>query len=406
MNRRPVVVTGMGIISALGPDVSAFADGLRAGRCGISKLTLFDAVGSRSELCGQAPEPELPELVARGALPQHTSRPDRFGLRAALSAAAEARLGSQELSGAAILFGIGTGGASETEDYLRALLADSDPALPQATQLIPHQPAAVTDLVARALGAGGPRSTIMTACSSSAIAISQALDLISLGRVELALAGGAEGLCRLTCAGFSALRATAPELCRPFDIERKGLNLGEGAAVLVLESEEHARRRGARSYAYLRGAGLSCDAHHMTAPHPEGAGALRAMRAALRDAQLPPEAVGYINAHGTGTPHNDAAESAAVRALLGPRAAQVPISSIKSMVGHTLGAAGAIEAVASVLALVDESLPPTVHLQTPDPAFGLDFIQGDSRAARVDVVMSASFAFGGNNAVLVFSRAP
>lgn len=405
MSRRPVVVTGMGIISALGVDLPAFAEGMRAGRCGIGKLTLFDAAGSRSELCGQAPEPELPELGPPAALPRHTSRPDRFGLRAALSAAADAGLGRRELAGAAVLFGIGTGGAPETEDYLRALIAAPDPPLPLPQQLIPHQPAAVTDLVARVLVAGGPRSTIMTACSSSAIAISQALDLISLGRVEVALAGGAEGLCRLTCAGFSALRATAPELCRPFDIERKGLNLGEGAAALVLESEEHARHRGARIYAYLRGAGLSCDAHHMTAPHPEGAGALRAMRAALHDARLPPEAVGYINAHGTGTPHNDAAESAAVRALLGARADKVPISSIKSMVGHTLGAAGAIEAVASVLALVDESLPPTAHLQTPDPAFGLDFILGAARPARVEVVMSASFAFGGNNAVLVFSRA-
>lgn len=408
--RRPVVVTGMGIISALGRDLAAFADGLRAGRCGIGPLTLFDAAGSRSELCGQAPAPELPELMARGALPRHTSRPDRFGLRAALDAVADAGLSAGALGDAAVLWGIGTGGAAETEDYLRALLAEDaegaqELALPPAQKLISHQPAAVTDLVARALAAGGPRSTIMTACSSSAIALSQAMDLIALGRVEVALAGGAEGLCRLTCAGFSALRATSPELCRPFDIERKGLNLGEGAAMLVLESEEHARRRGARIYAYLRGAGLSCDAHHMTAPHPEGAGALRAMQAALRDARLQPENIGYINAHGTGTPHNDAAESAAVRALLGVRAAQVPVSSIKSMVGHTLGAAGAIEAVASVLAIVDESLPPTAHLQNPDPAFGLDFIIGSARSMRVDVVMSASFAFGGNNAVLIFARA-
>ena len=398
-----VVVTGMGVISALGSDLAAFSGGLRAGRCGISKLTLFDAAGSRSDLVGQAPEPALPELAA--TLPPHTSRPDRFGPRAALSAVADAGLGRRELDHAAVLFGIGTGGAPETEDYLRELLDEHRPELPAATRLISHQPAAVTDLVARVLGAGGPRSTIMTACSSSAIAISQALDLITLGRAEVALAGGAEGLCRLTCAGFSALRATAPDYCRPFDLERKGLNLGEGAAVLVLESEAHARRRGARIYAHLRGAGLSCDAHHMTAPHPEGAGALRAMRAALRDARLEPAAIGYINAHGTGTPHNDAAESAAVRALLGPRAAQVPISSIKSMVGHTLGAAGAIEAVAAVLALVDEALPPTVNLQNPDPAFGLDFITGPARAQRVDAVLSASFAFGGNNAVLIFTRA-
>ncbi len=403
MNGKNVVVTGLGVISALGSDLGAFSGGLRAGRCGLGKLTLFDVAGSRSDLVGQAPEPELPELAA--ALPSHTSRPDRFGLRAALSAVADAGLERRELENAAVLFGIGTGGAPETEGYLRELLDEQRAELPPAARLIAHQPAAVTDLVARVLLAGGPRSTIMTACSSSAIAISQALDLITLGRAEVALAGGAEGLCRLTCAGFSALRATASDYCRPFDLARKGLNLGEGAAVLVLESEAHARRRGARIYAHLRGAGLSCDAHHMTAPHPEGAGALRAMRAALRDARLDPEAIGYINAHGTGTPHNDAAESAAVRALLGARAAQVPISSIKSMVGHTLGAAGAIEAVAAVLALVDEALPPTVNLQNPDPAFGLDFIIGPARAQRVDTVLSASFAFGGNNAVLIFTRA-
>jgi 3-oxoacyl-[acyl-carrier-protein] synthase II len=244
----------------------------------------------------------------------------------------------------------------------------------------------------------------MTACSSSAIALSQARDQIALGRVQVAVAGGAEGLCMLTLAGFGALRATSPEACRPFDVDRKGLNLGEGAAVLILESEAHARARGARIYARFVGAGLSCDAHHMTAPHPEGAGALRAMQAALKDAQLGPEAVGYINAHGTGTPHNDAAESAAVRQLLGARAAQVPISSIKSMVGHTLGAAGAIEAVASVVSLHEGFLPPTVNLQTPDPAFGLDLIMGEARAQRVQVVMSSSFAFGGNNAVLLFTQ--
>ena len=404
MDHRAVVVTGMGIVSALGPDLASFAEGLRAGRCGVGKLTLFDAPGIRSDLVAEAPEPALPELG--NLLPPRTSRPDRFGLRAALSALTDSGLGPSALGRAAVLFGTGTGGAPETEDYLRALLAESGGALPEAGMLVSHQPAAVTDLVARLLRIGGPRSTIMTACSSSAIALSQARDLIALGRVDIALAGGAEGLCRLTCAGFSALRATAPDYCRPFDVDRKGLNLGDGAAVLVLESEEHARRRGARIYATFAGAGLSCDAHHMTAPHPQGAGALRAMRAALLDARLGPEAVGYINAHGTGTPHNDAAESAAVNSLLGERAARVPISSVKSMVGHTLGAAGAIEAVASVLALVDGVLPPTVHLQTPDPAFGLDFITGAAREQRVDVVLSSSFAFGGNNAVLIFSRAP
>ena len=398
MSKTAVVVTGMGIVSALGVDLGAFSAGLRAGRSGVRKQEHLASAGVRSDLCADAAEPEFPEGLA---LPKYTSRPDRFGLRAALSAVADAGLSSAQLQGAAVVFGTGTGGAQDTEDYLRGRLAGQSP---DVQLLISHQPASVTDLVARVLGAQGPRATVMTACSSSAIALSQARDQIALGRVQVAVAGGAEGLCMLTLAGFGALRATSPEACRPFDVDRKGLNLGEGAAVLILESEAHARARGARIYARFVGAGLSCDAHHMTAPHPEGAGALRAMQAALKDAQLGPEAVGYINAHGTGTPHNDAAESAAVRALLGARAAQVPISSIKSMVGHTLGAAGAIEAVASVVSLHQGFLPPTVNLQTPDPAFGLDLIMGEARAQRVQVVMSSSFAFGGNNAVLLFTQ--
>jgi 3-oxoacyl-[acyl-carrier-protein] synthase II len=383
--------------------VEAFAAGLRRGRSAISKLTLFDTSGCRSELGGQAAEPVLPASLS---LSPHASRPDRFGIAAALAAVQQAGLSQAHLRHAGVLFGTGCGGAMETESYLREVLGGR---LPAASGLIPHQPSAVTDFVAGLLGSVGPRTTIMTACSSSAIAISQGKDLIALGQAEVAVCGGAEGLCRLTTAGFGALRATSSEPCRPFDKDRKGLNLGEGAAVLVLESAAHARRRQAWPLARLLGAGLSCDAYHMTAPHPQGDGALRAMRAACADAGIFPEAIDYINAHGTGTPHNDSAETAAVRALLGERSAKVPLSSIKSMVGHTLGAAGAIEAVASVLSLREGFLPPTANLETPDPAFGgssdFDFVMGPAREQAVDVVMSSSFAFGGNNAVLIFARA-
>lgn len=403
MQMNEVVVTGLGVVSALGPDAEAFTARLRSGESGIGKLTLFDASGCRSELVGQAAEPSFPASLS---LPPRSSRPDRFGIAAALAAIAQAGLDGAALHRAAVLFGTGCGGAQETEAYLRQTLAGP---LPPAGELVPHQPSSVTDLVARRLGATGPRATIMTACSSSAIAISQGRDLILLGHSDVAICGGAEGLCRLTMAGFSALRATSPEPCRPFDQERKGLNLGEGAAVLVLESAQHAQRRGARPLARILGAGMSCDAHHMTAPHPQGEGALRAMQAACLDAGLSPESIGYINAHGTGTPHNDAAETAAVRSLLGARSGQVPMSSIKSMVGHTLGAAGAIEAAASVLTLQHGFLPPTANLEHPDPAFGapgdFDFVVGTAREQPVDIVMSSSFAFGGNNAVLIFGRA-
>ena len=328
------------------------------------------------------------------------SRPDRFGLQAAFEAVRHAGLDARALADAALVFGTGTGGLTSTEAFVQA--GDGPAAL-----LIAHQPASVTDLVARHLGVRGPRTTIMTACSSSATAIGYAADRIRLGHVDVALAGGAEGLTRLTYAGFGCLRATAPgeEPCRPFDAERKGLTLGEGAAVLVLEEYEHARARGATVLAVVAGWGITADAHHMTAPHPEGEGAARAMQQALDDARLPADAVGYVNAHGTGTPHNDAAETLAIKRIFGARAPSVPVSSIKSMVGHTLGAAGAIEAAASVLTLARGFVPPTVHLRTPDPAFGLDYVPGATRELSVEALLSNSFAFGGNNTVLALTRA-
>ncbi len=396
---RRVAVTGLGAVTALGPDVASLERGLRAGTCGVVECTKFSTVGYRSSLAGQAPEPTPPvdpELIA------NVSRPDRFGLQAAFEAVKMAGLEAHELERAALVFGTGTGGAGITEEYFRLFVKDG---APPASMLVSHQPASVTDLVARHLGVHGPRTTLMTACSSSATAIGYAADRIRLGHVDVALAGGAEGLCRLTYAGFNSLRATSPDHCRPFDADRKGLNLGEGAAVLVLEDYERARARGATIYAVLAGYGITADAHHMTAPHPDGDGAARAMNAALDDAGLSADAVGYINAHGTATPHNDSAETAAIKTVLGARAPRVPVSSIKSMVGHTLGAAGAIEAVASVLTLHRNFIPPTVNLRTPDPAFGLDFVPDRARELAVEVVISNSFAFGGNNTALAFTRA-
>jgi 3-oxoacyl-[acyl-carrier-protein] synthase II len=398
---RRVAITGIGAVTALGPDVASFERGLRAGRSGIAEeVRLFDTTGFRTTLAAVAPEPPDDPFFADAKLP--LTRPDRFGVAATAEAIAMAGLDGAALREAALLFGTGTGGALLTEQYTKAVSAgeEADPAL-----LVPHQPASVTDLIARRFSLFGPRTTIMTACSSSATAIGYAGDRIRLGHARVAIAGGAEGLCRLTYAGFNCLRATSPEHCRPFDAERRGLNLGEGAAVLVLEDYEHAVARGARILGFLAGYGVTADAHHMTAPHPNGDGAARAMKAALDDAGLSPEAVGYVNAHGTGTPHNDAAETAALKSVFGARAPSVPVSSIKSMIGHTLGAAGAIEAVASVLTLTRDFLPPTVNLKTPDPAFGLDYVPNESRAARVDVVVSNSFAFGGNNTALVFTRA-
>ncbi len=403
---KRVAITGLGAVTGLGLNGAAFDAALRNGKSGIGTIARFDTDGMRTPLGAQVDGETLDAQLGKTSpelLRPTVSRPDRFGIAAARQAAAQAGLSADDLRAAAVVFGTGTGGARETERFISD---GKSGASPPAWLLVPHQPASVTDLVARDLGIEGPRNTIMTACSSSATAIGHAADLVRLGRVTIALGGGAEGLCRLTCAGFSALRATSPEWCRPFDAERKGLNLGEGAAVLVLEEWQHAVDRGATILGELVGWGTSADAHHMTAPHPEGDGAARAMQAGLRDARLVADAVDYVNAHGTATPHNDAAETLALKTVLGARAPSVPISSIKSMVGHTLGAAGAIEAVASVLSLVGGFVPPTVNLHTPDPAFGLDYVPGEARPATLKVIVSNSFAFGGNNTSLVFRRTP
>ena len=391
-----VAVTGLGVVSALGADLAAFRAGLQAGRSGIREVTLFSTDGVRTRLGAQAPDP-----VADAALP-NTSRPDQFGLQAAREAIADAALPPGSLTRAALVIGTGAGGAQTTEDYLVAQRAGRTTS---AAQLVPHQSSSVTDLIGRVFAIHGPRSTIMTACSSSATAIGYAADRVRLGDVDVAITGGAEGLCRLTYLGFNALRATSPEPCRPFDRDRKGLTLGEGAAILVLEAYERARARGAKIYAVLGGYGITADAHHMTAPHPEGDGAARAMSAALLDAGLAPQQVGYVNAHGTATPQNDAAESRAIHRVFGAHAARLCVSSIKSMVGHTLGAAGAIEAVASCLTLHEGFVPPTVNLATPDPAFALDFVPGEARRVDLEALLSNSFAFGGNNTSLAFLRA-
>ena len=394
---KRVAITGLGAVTSLGHGSAALDEGLRAGRVGIAEVRSFDASRFRTRLGAEVAEPLIPDDLAR----RPSSRPDRFGVEATAEAVKQAGLDGDHLRAAACVFGTGTGGAAFSEQVMRAAAAGEpvDPAL-----LVAHQPASVTDLVTRRFGVRGPRTTVMTACSSSATAIGYAGDLIRLGRVEVAIAGGAEGLCRLTYAGFNALRASSPEPCRPFDEHRSGLTLGEGAGVLILEDEAHARARGAEVLGYLAGWGISADAHHMTSPHPEGDGAARAMLAALDDARLSADAVDYVNAHGTATAQNDAMETAALKRVFGARAIHVPISSTKSMVGHTLGAAGAIEAVASLLAMRGRYLPPTANLETIDPALALDFIPKVARDASPRVILSSSFAFGGNNTVLIFTR--
>lgn len=406
MQKVRVVITGVGTINAVARDAVAFAAALNAGRCGIGPVTVFDTSAFRSHTGGEVPiadpRSEIPAPFRR----RRMSRADAMAMKAAVEALQAAGLFPVpgplgETTGVAI--GGGAGGMFEGETAYRRYLTD-DPATVRFSAFTPFCCAASADHLASAFGLQGPKTTFMTACSSGATALGYASDLIRDGLATVMIAGGTEPLSRTTYAAFNALQAVDPDHCKPFDRRRQGMSLGEGAGMLVLESLEHARQRGARIVAEVLGYGVSCDAYHMTAPDPGASGALRCMQAALTDAGLDPEAVDYINAHGTGTPANDRMETAGIKRLFGSRAHAIPVSSTKSMIGHTLGAAGAIEAVAAVLAIDQGFIPPTIHLETPDPECDLDYVAEGPRKADLDVVLSNSFAFGGNNTALLLGR--
>ncbi|MEK7798634.1 MAG: beta-ketoacyl-[acyl-carrier-protein] synthase family protein [Acidobacteriota bacterium] len=397
--RRRVAVTGAGVISALGGTAADTWEGIVAGRTGIAPVTLFDTSSDRTHTAAQIAGLDFDRSFTpkeRGRL----SRGDRIGLCAALQAVADAGLDPDRLGGrrAGLLMGGGGTGLPQGEEYLRRTLAGG---APRPSSALGFFQAATADLIASRLGLRGRVQTIMNACSSSTIAIGIGASLVARGVQDLVLAGGVETLSRTTFSGFNALRLVDPDPCRPFDRERRGMSLGECAAFLLLEPLETARRRAVRVYGEVAGSGMSADAYHLTAPDPAGAGLVRSMRAALESAGVAVAEVDHINAHGTGTEQNDAAETCAIKALFGERAQRLPVASIKGAVGHCLGAAGAIEAFAALMSLHGGVIPPTTGLRATGPDCDLDFVPGRARAARLRVVLSNSSAFGGNNGTLV-----
>ena len=404
-SRTRVVVTGMGAITAAGPDVAALRVALHGEHTCIGDVTLFETDGLRTHIAGEVRTMRASRLLPRVARAR-ASRSDRFALLATEEALAHGGLELPFADPARIGVAIGssTGGMLETESYYRARLAQERPR-GLRKRLAAATVAAPTDLVAAALGTRGPRLSPSTACSSGAIALAMAASWIRAGRVDVAIAGGSDALARMTYTGFHALQALSSEPCRPFDRERRGLSLGEGAGIVILESEAHARARGARILAELAGAGLSCDASHPTAPHGEARGAVLALEAALRDAGASPSDIDYVNAHGTGTVQNDASETFALRRVLGAAAGRVAVSSTKALIGHLLGAAGAVEAIVTVLAIEDGWAPPTLHLRHADPACDLDYVPNVGRRLAITAALSNSYGFGGNNCSLVLRRA-
>lgn len=383
-----IAITGLGIVGAPGSGVAATREAVRAGRSGLGPLELFE-----SQRCGHFPVGQVRGVELEADLPRTVSLA-KLAAREALESAGWSAVDEHLSTEFGISLGTCVGGMPETEGAVRDLLAGGEP---EPSVWATHECGATTALLADELALRGPSFTLSTACSSGAQAIACGADLLQAGGARAVLAGGVDGLCHLTLNGFASLLAMDPEGCRPFDRARAGMSLGEGAAFVVLEREADATERGARPLAFLAGFGNTCDAHHATAPHPEGEGAERAIRAALARAEWELGSVDYVSAHGTGTRDNDLAEGRALRRVFGTDLP--PVSSVKRVFGHTLAAAGAIEAIVSVLALQEGFLPPNPGCTELDEEIGIEPIR-ECRAANVRRVLSSSFGFGGNNTVL------
>jgi 3-oxoacyl-[acyl-carrier-protein] synthase II len=405
-----VVVTGLGIVSPLGNDARSTWEAIIAGASGVAGITRFDATGYETRFAAEVKDFDPAASLGRKEA-RRTDRYTHFAVAATLEAIESARLtidaSNAERVGA--LIGSGMGGAETIDSGVETVLTEGP------TRLSPFfMPMLLANMasgtVAIITGAKGPNYSPVSACASSAHAIGEAAAIIRRGDADVMIAGGSEApLARMVVAGFNAMGALStrnddPEAAsRPFDAERDGFVLGEGGAALILESEQHARARGATVLAEVRGYATTDDANHMVQPAPGGSGAARAMSLALEKACLLPEAIGYINAHGTSTPLNEKFETQAIKAAFGETAYRVPISSTKSMTGHLLGAAGALEAALCVLALREGVLPPTINQTTPDPDCDLDYVPNVARRAAVEHVMSNSMGFGGHNVSLIFS---
>ncbi len=408
LDQTKLVITGMGAVTPIGVGVPAYWQALTAGKCGIGRITRFDAsdlpVQIAAELKDFDPAAYMPKTLARTM--------DPF-MQYAFVAAEEA-LGDSGLDIAAApdRVGIVMGTAMDGVTTVAGTQAAYDAGKRVGPRFVPMTIGNIAAAqISIAHGITGPSMTLNTACSAGGDAIMTAAMLLRTGEADAVLAVGGESiLCPIVVAGLSQAHALSrrnddPEqACRPFDADRDGFVIGEGGGALILETEEHARARGAHIYAELAGYANTSDAHHVTAPHPEGAGAAACMRRALKRAGLQPSDIGYINAHGTSTGLGDIAETQAVKAVFGGRESAPPVSSTKSMTGHLMGAGGITESIACILAIRDGILPPTLHLAHPDPACDLDYIPNEARKTRITAAMSNSLGFGGQNSSLIFTQ--
>ena len=406
-----VVVTGIGLVTPVGLNSESTWNSLVEGRSGIDYISLFDAEGYESRIAGEVNNFDASAALGRKEA-KRLDRFSQFACVAALEALEHANLNmeKEDADRVGVLIGSGVGGIITISDQHKILLKRGPKRV--SPFLVPMMLGDMASgQVSMMIGAKGPNFSTVSACATGADSIGEALEMIRRGRADVVIAGGTEAaICEIGVAGFNSCMALSTRnedpqgASRPFDSDRDGFVLGEGAGLLVLESLEHAEKRGANILAEMSGYGASSDAHHVTQPHPDGEGAARAMRWAIEDAGITPDKVDYINAHGTSTPLNDKYETIAMKRMYGDHAYNLAISSTKSMTGHLLGAAGAIEAAFTVLAIKNDIVPPTINIENPDPDCDLNYIPNTAKKQPVNVAMSNSLGFGGHNASLVFER--
>lgn len=405
--KKRVVITGMDITSSIGSGLEAFWDAAKNGRCGIQPIQHYDPTPYTTQIAGEINDfslAQIPEFNKSKRFP----RVVQYALYCAHHAILRAGLSATELRTAGTYIGTSLGGAPELESAFKAFFTESWKKIP-ALSVIRGMPNSIANHIAIAFGIGGPNSTLSNACVSSAEAIGTAFQQISNGQLSVAVCGGTESLIwESIMAAWCKLRVMSRQneqpttACRPFDKTRDGMVMADGAGILILEELEHAKARGAYIYAEIIGFGASCDAYHVTAPNTEGQS--RAIHAALDSARVSTGDIQYINAHGTSTQLNDLTETQTIKAVFGERAYEIPITAQKAMTGHAIGAAGAMEIIATTLCLQNGVLLPTINLNEPDPLCDLDYIANQARAKSIDIALSNHFAFGGANAALILQR--
>jgi len=401
MNKRRVVVTGLGVISSVGIGKDEFWKSIINAKSGINRVTSFDTREFRCHYAGEIRNFEPREFIAKRKV-QFLGRTSQMTIAATFLALKDARVSLKSLNNGRIGVFIGTTmGERPLEESIDIWVREGFGKI-EKTKILQSPPNNISANIAYYFKLRGPNYLIPTACAAGNYAIGYGFDLIRKGDLDCAIVGGADSFSKLAFSGFHRLYAMAPEKCQPFDKNRKGMLVGEGAAILFLESLESALKRNSNIYAEILGYGISCDAYHMTTSKAEGIE--KAMLKALKEADIKKEEVDYINAHGTGTPGNDKIECTAIKNVFKEQYKMIPISSIKSMLGHTMGAASAIEALTCCLTVKENIIPPTINFETPDPECDIDCVPNKARRKRVNIALNNGFAFGGNNSCLVIKK--